>query len=39
MIEGGDRGPEVSTGRLLDVRLREIDLQEAERLRALEKPA
>lgn len=36
VIEGGESGPEVSTGRLLDVRLREIDEQEAERMRALE---
>jgi hypothetical protein len=36
VIEGGESGPEVRTGRLLDVRLREIDEQEAERLQALE---
>jgi hypothetical protein len=33
VIEGGEAGPEIKTGRLLDVRLREIDEQEAERLR------
>jgi hypothetical protein len=36
VIEGSESGPEVSTGRLLDVRVREIDEDEAERLRALE---
>jgi hypothetical protein len=36
VIEGGEAGPEIRTGRLLDVRLREIDEQEAERLRARE---
>jgi hypothetical protein len=36
VIEGGESGPEVSTGRLHDVRVREIDEEEAERLRALE---
>jgi hypothetical protein len=36
VIEGGEDGPEIRTGRLLDVRLREIDKQEAERLRARE---
>jgi hypothetical protein len=39
VIEGGEAGPEIKTGRLLDVRLREIDEQEAERLRAGERRA
>jgi hypothetical protein len=36
VIEGGETGPEVSTGSLLAVRVREISEAEAERLRSLE---
>lgn len=36
VIEGGEAGPEVSTGRLLGVRVREISEAEAEHLRSFE---